>query len=79
MDRPVKRGLVAIGEVALSGAVRPVSAIGMRLSEAARLGFTHAIVPSGVVDAAREAAGGRVTVLGVETLAEAVRAGIQPE
>jgi len=43
------------------------------------LGFTHAIVPAGVADAAREAAGGKVTVLGVETLADAVRAGIQPE
>lgn len=79
MDRPVKKGLVAIGEVALSGAVRPISAIGTRLSEAARLGFTHAIVPAGVADAAREAAGGKVTVLGVETLADAVRAGIPPE
>jgi DNA repair protein RadA/Sms len=78
-DRPVRKGLVAIGEVALSGAVRPISAIGTRLSEAARLGFTHAIVPAGVVDAAREAAGSKVIVLGVETLADAVRAGIQPE
>lgn len=79
VDRPVRKGLIAIGEVALSGAVRPVSAIGTRLGEAARLGFTHAIVPVGVADAAREASAGKITVLGVERLADAVRAGIQPE
>jgi len=77
-DRPVRAGLLAIGEVALSGAVRPVSAIGTRLAEAARLGFTKAIVPAAIADAAREAANGRIQVLGVETLADAVRAGVEP-
>ena len=77
-DRPVRKGYIAIGEVALSGAVRPVSAIGTRLSEAARLGFTHAIVPPGIDAAAREVVAGRMTVITVETLAEAVRAGVTP-
>jgi DNA repair protein RadA/Sms len=36
----------AIGEVSLSGDVRRVSAIGRRLAEAARLGFTTALVPA---------------------------------
>lgn len=76
-DRPVRKGMLAIGEVALSGAVRPVSAVGTRLSEAARLGFTKAIVPAAVADAARDAAGGRIQVLGVETVADAVRAGLE--
>jgi DNA repair protein RadA/Sms len=44
---PVPGGLVAIGEVGLSGEVRPVQGIGRRLAEAARLGFTAAIVPTG--------------------------------
>jgi DNA repair protein RadA/Sms len=77
-DRPVRKGFIAVGEVALSGAVRPVSAIGTRLSEAARLGFTHAIVPVGVDASAREAVAGRMTVITVETLADAVRAGVTP-
>jgi DNA repair protein RadA/Sms len=38
-------GVVAIGEVGLAGELRPVSAVRARLSEAARLGFTVAIVP----------------------------------
>lgn len=41
------RGLVALGEVGLAGDIRAVSGIARRLSEAARLGFTTAIVPQG--------------------------------
>ncbi|MEN0128675.1 MAG: DNA repair protein RadA [Brevundimonas sp.] len=40
------RGLVAIGEVGLAGEIRNVSGVGRRLAEAARLGFTRAIVPA---------------------------------
>jgi DNA repair protein RadA/Sms len=44
-DTPVVPGLVAIGEVGLAGEIRPVSAVRGRLVEAARLGFTTALVP----------------------------------
>jgi DNA repair protein RadA/Sms len=44
-DRPLPPGLVAIGEVGLAGEVRRVDGVGRRLAEAARLGFTHALVP----------------------------------
>lgn len=44
-DSPVRVGFTAIGEVALSGAVRPVNAMAQRIAEAARLGFTDVIVP----------------------------------
>jgi DNA repair protein RadA/Sms len=44
-DAEVLPGLVAIGEVGLAGEIRPVSAVRARLAEAARLGFTKAIVP----------------------------------
>jgi DNA repair protein RadA/Sms len=46
-DWPMATGLVAVGEVGLAGEVRPVSAVGRRLAEAARLGFTRALVPVG--------------------------------
>jgi DNA repair protein RadA/Sms len=39
--------LIAIGEVSLSGEVRPVGGIAARLQEAARLGFRRALVPAG--------------------------------
>ncbi len=38
---------VFFGEVALSGAVRPVARMDARLKEAARLGFTRAYIPEG--------------------------------
>ena len=44
-DRPVPPGTVAIGEVGLLGELRSVSGLERRLREAARLGFSRAIVP----------------------------------
>jgi DNA repair protein RadA/Sms len=38
--------LVAMGEVGLAGEVRRVPSLSQRVAEAARLGFTHALVPS---------------------------------
>jgi DNA repair protein RadA/Sms len=47
IDKTLPGDLVAIGELGLAGEVRPVSAVGARLQEAARLGFTSALVPPG--------------------------------
>jgi DNA repair protein RadA/Sms len=44
-DTPIPAGLVMIGEVGLAGEVRRVPNVGRRLAEAARLGFTKALVP----------------------------------
>jgi DNA repair protein RadA/Sms len=46
-DRPVASGLVAVGEVGLLGELRSVPGVERRLREAARLGFTRALVPAG--------------------------------
>ena len=51
-DVPVPPGTVALGEVGLAGEVRPVAGVGRRLAEAARLGFTTAVVPAGTSEAA---------------------------
>jgi DNA repair protein RadA/Sms len=45
--QPVPLDLVAIGEVALSGDVRPVPMLAERVAEAARLGFQRLLVPTG--------------------------------
>ncbi len=45
-DRPVVPGVVAVGEVGLLGELRGVPGLERRLREAARLGFTQAIVPA---------------------------------
>ena len=44
-DRPLASGTVAIGEVGLLGELRAVGGLDRRLREAARLGFTRAVVP----------------------------------
>lgn len=70
-DRALTPGTVAIGEVGLLGELRSVGGLERRLREAARLGFTSAIVP-------RPSAGGSLPevpgmqVHAVGTLAEAI-------
>jgi DNA repair protein RadA/Sms len=44
-DKPLEAKLVVFGEVGLAGEVRPVQGGLVRLKEAAKLGFTKAIVP----------------------------------
>ena len=39
---------VALGEIALSGEIRPVAHAGLRMKEAAKLGFEAAWVPKGI-------------------------------
>ena len=45
-DRALPAEAVLFGEVALSGQVRPVSHAGLRLKEAAKLGFGRALIPA---------------------------------
>ena len=45
IDAPLPPTVAAFGELGLAGEVRPVSGLGRRLSEAARLGFRTALVP----------------------------------
>jgi len=45
-DVALPSSLIACGEVGLAGDVRPITSQARRLAEAARLGFTDAIVPS---------------------------------
>lgn len=45
-DKPVPNDLAAIGEIGLTGELRAVNAMGQRLSEVRRLGFTQCLIPS---------------------------------
>lgn len=47
-DKPVPHDLAAIGEVGLTGELRAVSALGQRLAEVQRLGFTKCLIPKRV-------------------------------
>lgn len=44
-DSPLERTRVLIGEIGLTGEVRPVSRIEQRLKESEKLGFTSAVIP----------------------------------
>ena len=70
-DRPLVPGTVAIGEVGLLGELRSVGGLDRRLREAARLGFTRAIVPRS--SRGQPAAPAGIEVIVVGSLAEAIR------
>ncbi|MCQ9368195.1 DNA repair protein RadA [Brevibacterium sp. 91QC2O2] len=59
-NRPVYSRLVAIGEISLSGEIRRVPDVGRRLSEAARLGITNAVVARGSLENVKAPAGMRI-------------------
>jgi DNA repair protein RadA/Sms len=44
-DKPLPRGLIAFGEVGLAGEIRPAPRGQERLREAAKLGFSVALIP----------------------------------
>ncbi len=54
VDRALPKHFVFFGEVALSGAVRPVTQSDARLKEARKLGFKGAVAPGGADEAALE-------------------------
>jgi len=73
-ERPVEAETVVLGEVGLTGEVRAVSGLEVRLREAAALGFKHAVVPANNV-AADHASGGKGAPLGtsgVRSVEEAI-------
>ena len=74
-DRPVVADSVAIGEVGLLGELRGVPGIERRLREAARLGFTSAIVPRPGRGAPPVEVPG-LRIVEVATLREAIATGI---
>lgn len=71
-DVPVHGSTVAVGEMGLGGEVRRVQGIERRLTEAARMGFTRALVPPGDWGAVR----GLETVV-VRTVFEALGAALE--
>jgi DNA repair protein RadA/Sms len=66
-DRPVPADLIAVGELGLSGELRGVGQLEQRLREAAKLGFTRALVPRST------AAEASIDVEPVATLRDALR------
>jgi DNA repair protein RadA/Sms len=68
---PVREGAAAFGEIGLTGRLRAASQADRRLDECGKLGIGTVLAPAGT--AARDG----LRVAGVETLREAVRAGLE--
>ncbi|TFV98620.1 DNA repair protein RadA [Oxalobacteraceae bacterium OM1] len=68
-NKPLPRGLVVFGEVGLAGEIRPAPRGQERLREAAKLGFSLALIPK--ANAPKQAIEG-LTVIGVERIDEAL-------
>lgn len=73
-DRPTRPTDVCIGEVGLTGEVRRVSRIEQRVAEAAKLGFTRAIIPKNNLGGWTAPSG--IDVVGVSTVDEALQLAI---
>jgi DNA repair protein RadA/Sms len=67
-NRPLPQKLVAFGEVGLAGEIRPAPRGQERLREAAKLGFTHALIPK--ANAPKQKIDG-LTIVPVERIEEA--------
>ena len=68
-NRPLAPATAVFGEVGLSGEVRGIPQAGLRVREAAQMGFTRIVMPSANVDPS-EAAG--IELVGVKTVGEAL-------
>lgn len=72
VDKPLGTDLAAIGEVGLSGEIRSVNALNLRLSEIARLGFRRCVIPAHARDEIKEYEG--LTLIPVNNIRAALRA-----
>lgn len=59
VNQPLAPGVIALGEVSLTGELRPIIGLQQRLNEAGRLGFTTALVPP-YTDAVKAPAGMKI-------------------
>ncbi|HEX5322661.1 MAG TPA: DNA repair protein RadA [Capsulimonadaceae bacterium] len=77
-DVPVDAGVIAVGEVGLAGEVRAASHIEKRLREAARMGFSQAIVSAKNKTALRGKTPDNMRLVGVENVHQAVEWALRP-
>lgn len=71
-DLPLGRDLAAVGEVGLSGEIRSVNSLNMRLSEIARLGFKRCVIPAHIKDDKKKPDG--LEIISVKNIREAIKA-----
>ncbi len=73
-DTPIDDRLLAFGEVGLTGEIRTVSQLETRVAEAARLGFTHCLVPKTGLRSLGDLSAYPIRILPAGTISEAFAA-----
>jgi DNA repair protein RadA/Sms len=71
-NRVIAQTTAMFGEVGLAGEVRAISQAGLRLREAAQMGFTRCIMPEANIDPSDRAPQGDCQLVGVRTVGEAL-------
>jgi DNA repair protein RadA/Sms len=74
-NKPITGGTIVFGELGLAGELRAVIQAEARLGEAAKLGFTQAILPAANLKRIEPPSG--IRVLPVKTIEEALEAGFE--
>ncbi len=70
-NKPIKKDLVAIGEVGLTGEIRSVNLIEKRLKEAEKLGFKTCIIPESNKRLLKDTY--KLDIIGVKNISEAIK------
>lgn len=73
-DKAVKQETVFTGEVGLTGEIRSVSRVELRVNEAEKLGFKKIVVPAGNIKALQDKKS--IKIIGVENIKDAIEAAI---
>lgn len=69
-DKPLGADLAAVGEVGLSGEVRSINSLNMRLTEISRLGFKRCVIPAHIKDDIKAPKG--LELIAVKDIREAI-------
>jgi DNA repair protein RadA/Sms len=70
LDKPLPQGFICLGEIGLSGEIRPVGQVETRLKEAKRLGFTRALIPKANAESQLKSKG--IDIIPLSHLSEAI-------
>jgi DNA repair protein RadA/Sms len=72
LDKPIREGTVVMGEVGLTGEVRPIGQIEIRAGECKKMGFTRCLMPYSNLK--RMSGEKDIELVGIKTVSEAVEA-----
>ena len=72
LDRPISDATIVLGEVGLTGEVRAIGHIEIRVVEAKKMGFKRSLVPAGNLKRMSEIKG--IELIGISTISEGIEA-----